>query len=500
MNQQVIVVNVTDTTVRDALIEAETSSKHKSMILSSVSHELRTPLNGSINFIEQALNDSTVPSSIKQKWLTPAIRSNYLLLSLVDDILDFSQIQTGKLRLSFESKNIVKTAQECIELIELQAARKNLELKLENNLPKGSEMFNTDHNRLKQVIINLLSNAVKFTFEGQIVLTLDRIPPSQMLHSYCKGIRVSCKDTGIGISPDSQNKLYLEIEKIDSKIRAQINPTGSSLGLVIANSIVQSLSTCTAKLKQKPESLEFESIENQGTTFHFNIYDQEESKRDSQLMLEDNEMECSLERGIKAQSVEELSREILWKGLRSSDYSKQKQEYTSRRKFRLSSRVNSIIHSPKPGRSAFSLMISTVCTCPRILIVDDDIFNLMALNQLLSKLGLGCHWAYNGKQAIEKIMLRQEKPCPSPYCQQYKVVFLDCNMPIMDGFETARVLRTMIKNEEIADLKIICCTAFTQQADEDKAKEAGMNEFCTKPISMQTVKEKLMNVGFFDDC
>ena len=70
----------------------------------------------------------------------------------------------------------------------------------------------------------------------------------------------------------------------------------------------------------------------------------------------------------------------------------------------------------------------------------------------------------------------------------------------MDGFETARVLRTMIKNEEIADLKIICCTAFTQQADEDKAKEAGMNEFCTKPISMQTVKEKLMNVGFFDDC
>ena len=134
MEKRVLVMNITDHTERDALVAANASNEYKTRLLSSVSHELRTPLNGSINFIEQTLNEPTVPDKMKEKWLLPALRSNQLLLSLVNDILDFSQMHAGKLRLVFESRNVLTTASECMDLVELQAKKKNLKLELQNNL------------------------------------------------------------------------------------------------------------------------------------------------------------------------------------------------------------------------------------------------------------------------------------------------------------------------------------------------------------------------------
>ena len=98
-----------------------------------------------------------------------------LLLCIVNDILDFSQIEANKLRLTFESKNVVHTAGECVELLEIQAKKKGIELSIESSLLSASdEMLYTDHNRLKQVMLNLLSNAVKFTFEGRVVLKIEK--------------------------------------------------------------------------------------------------------------------------------------------------------------------------------------------------------------------------------------------------------------------------------------------------------------------------------------
>ena len=140
----------------------------------------------------------------------------------------------------------------------------------------------------------------------------------------------------------------------------------------------------------------------------------------------------------------------------------------------------------------------TPCSCPKILIVDDDPFNLTALEQHLNKLNFKCDWAFNGALAIEQIRKRQSLRCSSTKCSQYEVVFLDCNMPVMDGFETARFLRKMIADGEINDMKIIACTAFVQQSELDAVKEAGMDDFCTKPLTFQMVKEKVLSPGIWE--
>ena len=498
MNKKVIVVNVTDTTDRDSLIAAQASSEYKSRLLSSVSHELRTPLNGSINFIEESLSDTTIPTTTKEKWLVPALRSNRLLLSLVNDILDFSQMHAGKLRLVFEPRNIIETAKECIELVELQAAKKNLKLHFQNNLPPELEMIVTDHNRLRQVMLNLLSNAVKFTFKGEVSLILDPISIQFLQHdqieSMCtlKGVRVTCRDTGIGISLEDQKKLFQAFEKIDLGSRAVMNATGAGLGLLISNNLIQRLSPEGLIVKES-KIIRFESKIGVGSTFYFDIYAHDEQRSSAHFVnLEKSsagESEVFSEKGLELRYIEELIRPLSF----STNYRCSSQALIA--KETKSQGVLQTAHTLGSLTSvASNYQIS--CKCPKVLIVDDDPFNLTALEQILSRLKIPCHSAFHGKEAIEKIESRQHNRC-SLACQQYKIVFLDCNMPIMDGFETSRILRGMIKRGEIDDFKIIACTAFVQQSDEDNAKEAGMDDFCTKPIKVEGIKEKLRAVGFF---
>ena len=498
MDKPVVVVNVTDTTDRDSLIAAEASNEYKTRLLSSVSHELRTPLNGSINFIEEALNDPSLSREIKDHYVIPALRSNRLLLSLVNDILDFSQMHEGKLRLVFEAKNVVDTAKECMELLEIQAQKKNIGLRLTNHLTPEAQILFTDHHRLSQVILNLLSNAVKFTFCGEVELILEEttfhhhqritIEANQI----SKGVKITCRDTGIGISKENQKKLFQAFEKLDSGANSQINATGAGLGLVISRGIVQKL----LPDELSPfgmDSIHVESCEGVGTSFSFEVYNMKGSQKDD-LTESENSSQLSEKidsSGLGARRVEALSR-LLPLELHSLLYLQTPRDSTTDEKNIL---LNS--HRAQAQHSKYSSE-KIECKCPKVLIVDDDMFNINALELILSKLKVPTHCAFNGKQAIEKIRLRQNTRCSS-VCSQYKVVFLDCNMPVLDGFETARLLRQMIEAGEIDDMKLIACTAFVRQEDEDKARAAGMDDFCTKPINMVGVKKKLMIAGLFEN-
>ena len=499
MDKRVIVINVTDTTDRDSLIAAQAASEYKTRLLSSVSHELRTPLNGSINFIEESLFDTTIPSTTKDKWLVPALRSNRLLLSLVNDILDFSQMHAGKLRMVFESRSVVETAKECIELVEIQAFKKNLNLLFQNNIPREREIIITDHNRLRQVMLNLLSNAVKFTFKGGVTLTLDPISvevpwPDREGTYTLRGMKVTCRDTGIGIKEEDQKKLFHAFEKIDLGSRAPINATGAGLGLLISNNIVQRLSPdCITENKKK--IIRFESKADAGTSFTFELYDHLEKRRPAQQIdlessIPADEYGIFSEKGIEMRNIEEMSRPISF----SLAYRQSSRGFLLR-----DSRSQGAILPINTFGSQFSIPSQQQigCKCPKILLVDDDPFNLTALEQILGRLRISCHWAFNGKEAIEKIQTRQRTRCGAS-CQQYKILFLDCNMPIMDGYETTVALRQLEKRGEIDALKIIACTAFVQQSDEDKARGVGMDDFCTKPIKFEVIREKLRANGFFD--
>eukprot|EP00331_Platyophrya_macrostoma_P033664 CAMPEP_0176434962 /NCGR_PEP_ID=MMETSP0127-20121128/17015_1 /TAXON_ID=938130 /ORGANISM="Platyophrya macrostoma, Strain WH" /LENGTH=654 /DNA_ID=CAMNT_0017817851 /DNA_START=470 /DNA_END=2437 /DNA_ORIENTATION=+ len=469
-NNRVIVANINDTTDRDSVLSLQDNSKYKTRLLASVSHELRTPLNGSINFTEQALLDPNVPQHCKDKYILPALRSNKLLLSLINDILDFSQIEANKIRLAFENKNVVQTAKECFELLEIQAQKKGIELVMNTDLKnQKEELLFTDHNRLKQVLLNLLSNAVKFTFEGSVTLNIEKIENQSQ-----RGIKFLCKDTGIGISEENQKKLFQAFEKFEYGDKVAINSTGVGLGLVISNSIVQRLNH--QRIIQGENAIKFESEQERGSAFWFIIF--ETSSNGSSLLVDKNISDLSERELIPGEYYNEVQQNI--GSVR--DYL-----FLPSRIRRLHSPINSTeISYLAPSKT----QITFKCLCPKALIVDDDAFNLTALEMHLMKLKIPCDSAFNGAIAVNKVKERQKTRCCAN-CQQYSLIFLDYNMPVMDGFETARTLREEIKNKTIDELIIIGCTAFVNQNELDKALQAGMNSYCTKPITPEVVKQKI---------
>ena len=517
MGKAVIVINVTDTTDRDNLIAAEASNAYKSRLLASVSHELRTPLNGGMNFIDQAINDPTVPYQVKQKFLVPALRAGQLLLSLINDILDFSQMQAGKLRLVFESKNVYVTAKECIDLLEIQANKKGITLELKNFLkPKQQTLF-TDHNRLRQVILNLLSNAVKFTFKGGVTLILEPAPSKSDLITH--GVKITCQDTGIGISEKDQKKLFQAFEKIELGENASINSTGVGLGLIISNNLVHHLNNtntkpldiATTEAESETECIKFASQLGLGTSFSFFIYDAAKEKkranfRDLQASKDLQFTKGNLE---EPDELEEVS--LNYDSIEIMSQEPYKNTLTCNDTYPLRTFKNSFAshhghqHEPKSADPLIRISddrllrisIEAKCSCPPILIVDDDAFNLTALEQILHKLRFTCDLAFHGAEALEKIQHRQVNRCSS-LCQQYKVMFLDCNMPVMNGFETCEILRKKIKDGDIDDIKVIACTAAAEFSDLERAASAETDGYCIKPVGIGIVREKLVDFGLYD--
>lgn len=476
-DKRVIVANISDTTEREAYRLLQDDNNYKTRLFASVSHELRTPLNGSINFAEQALSDPEVPQSAKKNYVLPALRSSRMLLCLINDFLDFSQMQANKLRLSFERKSIVETAKECLELLEIQAAKRGIELKLESSLSKHKEELVSDHNRLKQIILNFLSNAVKFTFEGGVYLKIEEV-----LISGFRGVRIKCEDSGIGISEESQTKLFQAFEKIELGKESRINATGVGLGLVISNNLAELLNQGLENQNTRP--IKFVSTLGKGTTFWVDIVDREHLEARIPLAIE----ELSIELDMMEKNRDDPNLELKISPVKSKSSIDRKA--TSQDD--VSSAGGGLIITE---RMPFSIPSTNLpnCTCPKVLIVDDDSFNLTALDQNLKKLRITCDWAFNGLQALQKIQRRQEQDACGAVCEQYKIVFLDCNMPVLDGFETAKALRKLISEKKInSEIKIVACTACVHASELDQAIAAGMDDVCTKPISLNIIKEKLL--------
>ena len=448
----------TDITERNLVVQLQDTNDYKNRLLASVSHELRTPLNASLNFIQAAIEDPQIPIHISEDFLAPSLTSNQLLLHLINDILDFSQMSANKLRLTYEKCDVGKTLGDCVNLMKLQASKKGLELLLEFDCETLDSEFITDHTRLKQIILNLLSNAVKFTLHGMIKVK------AVLSNSMEKGkiLKVEVSDTGIGISEENQKKLFKSFEKVDLGEQAFLNSTGVGLGLVISSNLVLMLGP-----EEKNNGIKIKSRENEGTTFSFWIVNKE----------------------LSSKSKLDIS-------YRSENYNNQMDELDVQRDTQLFETQGNLISLGSPStRRRFlpvkmhpllsnhiSPGISQRCTCPSVLIVDDDVFNITALSMILKQLGQTCDRAYNGQQAIEKIFERQEVKC-GPSCQQYKLIFMDYSMPIMDGFEATRKLKELMSSWELPLITIIGCTAFVQEKELKRGIEAGMDGYCIKPLN-----------------
>ena len=525
--QRVFALLFSETTQMKLVHQLQDRDAYRSRLLASVSHELRTPLNGSLNFMSRVAEDSTISPDIKEKYVIPAIRSSTLLLNLINDILDFSQLQVNKLRLTFEMGNIIESIHECLKLFEIQAKMKGISLVLDyskaTSQGRFDPLFCTDHKRFKQILLNLLSNAIKFSQLQGVVKVLvsevrknkgdsdhdDHHPLSASSGSEDEKrfLKIEVEDQGIGIPKEDQKKLFTEFTHIENYDRISVNPNGVGLGLMISNLLA-------IQLGEKPEQvsnqqgLKVASEEGKGTAFSFILEDKRHNSKknvnDPRIQIQDQtqspdeetkkdafgQINTPIYRLILAQDsswgisekVERDSLSLLSVPLEKISLSELSVSHSPGSHFRAAR----LIKTQENNFSQLALQVSQ-CLCPEILVVDDDSFNIMAIESILQSINLNNHRAFNGKEGIQKALHRAQNPC-SKECCYYKMILMDCTMPVMNGFEAARKLKEFMKEGKIPATTIIACTALAQTSDIQEALAAGMDDYCIKPLSKDKIR------------
>ena len=390
----------------DALKVAESASKAKSTFLSNMSHDIRTPMNAIIGFATLALDDIRDGKKVED-YLSKILSSSKHLLGLINDILDMSRIESGKVVLEEQETDLVTTLQELQSIMEGQAKERKLKLHVDYSNLRDRHVY-CDKTRLNQVMFNLLANAVKFNSEGgSIWLTMSQLEPTcEVEDRAIYEIRV--KDTGIGIDKAFIKHIFEPFERERTSTVSKIQGTG--LGMAITKNIVDMMGG----------TIEVESQKGVGTEFIIR-----------------------LELRLQAEA-----------GAANEEGAKQ--------------------HSHAEGVAEFA--------GKRLLLAEDNELNREIACMLLSKYGFVIDTAENGQEAVDLVAAS----APG----YYDLVLMDIQMPVMDGHEATRKIRSL-ENKVLAKVPVVAMTANAFDEDRKAAKECGMNGFISKPIHMQEVVQAL---------
>jgi len=462
-NKKIIII-LNDTTNRDLIANLESNSEYKDKLLATMSHELRTPLNGNLGFLQAGIDDKTIPSWIRSQYLVPAWRAGRILTHVIDDILDYSQSQTEDIKLKLEQKSIKQTINYCCELYEQAFQARGIKL-LQEVSEEIPSLFSTDHSRLVQILLNLLSNAHKFTERGSVTIKAKLLSNLR--------VEVTVQDTGLGMKQDNVAQLFEEKLFYDEPGGKEVKSKGTGLGLRIAGILAQALAD-----DYDQDAITVKSELNIGSSFIFilkHITEEESHEVDvsmSSFIEEDKQPKSP----ITASSLEAhpitSQGDVPYEHIHGSvtAFGKLSTEH-----FRIRMALKDM--SQESSSSERKLIVSHRRE-PKVLIVDDDAVNLLVLDSFLKQFGLPTESAINGKEALNKIMGNPEG---------FGLVLMDCQMPVMDGFEATKALIRKMNKNQLPAIPIIGCTAFNGQDKLSECLRCGMKEVLSKPV----MKEKL---------
>ncbi|CAD8166970.1 unnamed protein product [Paramecium octaurelia] len=430
-----ILNNTTDRELR--LQNLKELDNYKDNLLASVSHDLKTPLNVQTIITNVIKNSLESKENIQQseileiiKYLDDMLANQYIQSNMINDLIDYSQMKAQGLRLNLTHFDLSLCIQQIKQMFKTQIEIKNLQLII-TELNEKIILF-SDQTRLQQILFNLISNAIKFTFSGKIsiIIQIVKVQDTQL-------IQFSVQDTGIGIPTQIQNKLFKPYSTFNL---GNFNRQGIGLGLVISKNLV-------GLLGPKPQ-IELISKENEGSSFTFTIY---KNMQEKQIQPQ----KCN---------YEFISSE--------NDPSPIKQMPSF-----------SIVQQQRSTQKAKTLidLSKDVIMSLHILIVDDSAFNLHALKLLLKKRlpKSIIDQALNGKEAVEKAQK-----------QQFDLIFMDIQMPIMNGIEAIELIRKCDEKQSHKLKRPIICilSGGKDDFDHNLTKTIGADLHLEKPLSIDDLR------------
>jgi PAS domain S-box-containing protein len=520
-----------------AKVLAETASRTKSEFLANMSHELRTPMNGIIGFTDLVL--TTELQKTQRDYLKNVKKSAYGLLEIINDILDFSRIEAGKLIIDNTLFKLDELVEETLDILTLKAFEKKLEMlyRVDPDIP--SQLMG-DPVRIRQIIVNLLGNAIKFTREGEIFVSI-RKQGALYIREDKRFINfvIEVRDTGIGIPKEKLQKIFESFTQADNSTTRKYGGTG--LGLAISKSL--------AELMQGTLSVESEA--GKGSSFSLclplevtneqaEIQLQPKPLLKKVLVVDDNstnqylmeeklacfEIKCELSNsgqdallkfdaahssgqpfdliitdhhmpGMDGITMVKKIRDA-YPGLNQpvilmlSSIEKNLYQHEADK-----TGINKFISKPVKLHELNSILLSLfeknmhndslhpsfdaiekISQAASIMVADDDPINMMLITEVLKRMGFDVIQMQNGKELIEAL------PHYDPV-----LIFMDINMPEMDGYSSTRIIRSMDTIQ--SKVPIIALTADAMKGDKERCLDAGMNNYISKPFKLEEIEAVL---------
>ena len=498
-------------TAKDDKLIALQANEAKSLFLANMSHEIRTPLNGIVGFTE--ILRSTDLSEEQEEFLSIIDKSSENLLSIINNILDLSKIESNKI----EIENIVFDAAEefesAVETYAVAATEKNIDMNYYMD-PTISAKLKGDPTKIKEIVINLLSNAVKFTsYGGEINLEILKVTDANGENR----VQFTVKDNGIGMTKDQQSRIFDAFSQADVSVTRKYGGTG--LGLTISSQFVELMGG----------KLELESAKDHGTSFFFSLPLEEVTSTevnyahaftDLTIGKYEQDIPTKLDNYLEKyfeyfgptvkhfESIGELkeldyndtcknywvdidkARQNMLDAIQNMDKSKLIviANVTSRNKIEeLGIDQSNVIFKPVTLSKLKTVLSNTATVTPqlieeavatqetkfdaKVLVTEDNIINQKLIKRILEEHGITVDIANNGLESFEK---RRSG--------NYDLLFMDIQMPVMDGIEATHEILDYEEDEELPHIPIVALTANALKGDRERFLSEGMDEYITKPI------------------